>query len=387
MTKSAFFDILLIMQIQSQDTKSGIFAMGIVYNFLIAFVALILTWILGGPKIDIEFKTASLICIFLFIVFLALIIFSIYSIPPYRQNQKGKKQIVGPYKYIRHPIYATIIYLLNPSLAIIFRSWLYLLACIVIYFVWKSLAEDEEVVVAREFGEVYGQYRLTANLLFPDLCSISRLLYFFFIGILIFIGVFVILNFSSLSFRYVSWKGGDGLSVTAPIKGEANVNRDVGNTIAAGSSEASEAVYDKPDSIVIKKIGLTAPLIYARSTDQRELNQDLNNGVVIYPGSDPPGQIGNFFLTGHSSVYPWNKTIYGQVFAAIDKLEIGDTVAIYLQQHKYEYRITNKYTASKDIRLIHPANEAKITLMTCWPIGTDLERLIVEGRLEGVPFK
>jgi sortase A len=104
--------------------------------------------------------------------------------------------------------------------------------------------------------------------------------------------------------------------------------------------------------------------------------------VAIYPGSVPSGQIGNFFLVGHSSVYPWDKTKYGQVFAALDKLKIGDTAVIYLQRRKYEYKITNKYTvAPKDIRLVHPASEAKITLMTCWPIGTSLKRLIIDGVL------
>ncbi len=373
------------MKSEFHDKKSTTFAKGVAYNFVIAFLALVLTWIFGGPKIDIEFKTALLICAFLFIAFLALMIFSPYSAPPYAHPKK--KRITGHYKYIRHPNYAAIIYLLNPALAIIFRSWIYLLGCIVIYFIWKTVAEDEEVATAREFGEVYSQYRLTANLLFPDLYSISWLLYFFFIGTSVFIAVFVVLNFSSLLFRYVSWeKKSDGLPTAASENDEVKANQDSGNKgenkIAVGFPAASEARYDKPDSIVIEKIRLNAPLIYAQSADQRELNQDLNSGVVIYPGSDQPGKIGNFFLTGHSSVYPWNKTIYGQVFAAIDKLEIGDTAVIYLQQHKYEYKITNKYTVTpKDVQLVHPTNEAKITLMTCWPIGTNLKRLIVEGKL------
>jgi len=376
------------MEIYGRGTKSGIFAQGIVpnsvkgiaHNFLIAFVALILTWIIGGPRIDIEFKTAFLIGAFLFLAFLVLVFFSAYSVPPY--NQTGKKEFVGPYRYIRHPTCAAIVYLLNPALAIIFRSWLYFLACVVIYFVWKSLVEKEEINIAKEVGNKYNQYRLDTNLFFPSLYSISRLLYFFFIGASVFVVVFVALNFSALSFRYVGWKGSGGLPSSVSTKSEANVSQDGGNTIKIASFEVNETIYDKPDSIVIEKIGVDAPLIYAQSTDQRELNQDLNNGVVIYPGSDLPGQIGNFFLTGHSSVYPWNKTIYGRVFATLDKLETGDMVVVYLQKHKYEYRITNKYTtAPKDVRLVHPTDRAKITLMTCWPIGTNLKRLIIEGVL------
>jgi LPXTG-site transpeptidase (sortase) family protein len=357
---------------------------------LIAFIALAFTWIFGGPKIDIEFKTAFLIGAFLFLAFLALVFFSAYSVPPYKQT--GGKEFVGPYRYIRHPICAVIVYLLNPALAIIFRSWLYLLACILIYFVWKSIAESEEIATAKKIGKEYGQYRLGTNLFFPDLYSISRPLFFFLMGATVFVVVFVFLNYSSLSFRYIGWREDDSLPVDVNVESVTNVEQDIGNTIEANPLEVNErvgnavavneAVYDKPNSIVIEKIGVNAPLIYAQSTDQKELNRSLNNGVVIYPGSDLPGQNGNLFLTGHSSVYPWNKTIYGRVFAALDKLETGDVVIIYLQQRKSEYRITNKYTAApKDVRLIHLTDEAKITLMTCWPIGTNLERLIVEGVL------
>lgn len=359
--------------------ENRFWAKGIVYNFLIALVALILTWLLGGPKMDIELKTALSISSFLFIVFLALMVFSLYSVSPRERLGAGGKSITGPYKYIRHPACAAIIYFFNPALAIVFRSWLYFLSCVIIYFVWKYLVENGEVAAAKELGEGYQQYRLDTNLFFPDIYSINQPFYFLSVGFLIFAVVFIALNFSSLSFRYVSWDRSNDFSATT-VSGVAQ--NEEANQLPEPSSPAREEVYDKPDSIVIEEIGLNAPLIHAQSSEQKELNRDLNSGVVIYPGSDPPGQIGNFFLTGHSSVYPWNKTIYGRVFAALDKLEIGDTVVIYLQRHKYEYRITNKYTAaSKDIRLVHPADEAIITLMTCWPIGTNLKRLVAEGVL------
>jgi len=140
--------------------------------------------------------------------------------------------------------------------------------------------------------------------------------------------------------------------------------------------------YEKPDSVVIEKIGLTAPLIFSQGKTQKEIEADLNKGVVAYPGSVLPGEIGNLFVTGHSSVYPWNHSAYGKVFAALDKLETGDRVIVYYNKHKFEYKIVNKYVARpQDVQLVHPENEAKITLFTCWPIGTNLKRLVLEGEL------
>src|SRR4030043_1758890 len=84
---------------------------GITYNFLIAAFALVLTWIFKGPNIDIEFCTAVFVSAVLLALFLMIIAWSIV--------RKNNDQ--GPHKYIRHPLYAAIVFLLNPAVAIYFR--------------------------------------------------------------------------------------------------------------------------------------------------------------------------------------------------------------------------------------------------------------------------
>ncbi len=139
-------------------------------------------------------------------------------------------------------------------------------------------------------------------------------------------------------------------------------------------------IYNKPDSIVIEKIGLEAPLVFVTGTSQKELDSALNRGVIVYPGSKMPDENGDFFLSGHSSTYSWNKTKYGQVFAALDRLEAGDLVIIYYGTHKYNYKVTKKYITTPDkVAVSAETSQKMITLYTCWPVGTSLKRLIVEG--------
>ncbi len=142
--------------------------------------------------------------------------------------------------------------------------------------------------------------------------------------------------------------------------------------------------------IVIPKIGKNIPLVEVTEPlvwDEKELNdifmKDLENGVVRYPSSVKPGQDGNTFIFGHSSNFPWIKWDYNEVFALMDKLSYWDEVIIYYEQKKYVYVIREKQVIDpKNVGVIKKAAlKPRLTLMTCWPIGTTLNRLIVAAEL------
>lgn len=136
-----------------------------------------------------------------------------------------------------------------------------------------------------------------------------------------------------------------------------------------------------PNSISISKINIKAPLIQATGSTQTELNSSLNQGVILYPGSALPGENGEVFLSGHSSTYIWNKTPYGQVFASLNHLEAGDIVSLFYNNYQYDYRIIGKEILLPNQVKISGGSEPRLTLMTCWPVGTSLKRLIVRGEL------
>lgn len=147
--------------------------------------------------------------------------------------------------------------------------------------------------------------------------------------------------------------------------------------------------------LVIPKIGKNIPIVQV-DIDSNNLEQELigievegaiqdalRNGVVHYPGTAAPGQHGNFFVTGHSSYYPWDSGEYKEVFALLSKLEVGDIYVAYYDQKKYTYKVTVKKEVSPtqvDV-LTQPKDKRVSTLMTCTPLGTALRRLIIQAEL------
>ena len=112
--------------------------------------------------------------------------------------------------------------------------------------------------------------------------------------------------------------------------------------------------------------------------------EELRGGVVRYPGTALPGEMGNVFVFGHSSNYPWVKSEYNDVFALLDTLENGDEITIYYNQKKFTYRVTDRAVVKPgDVKTLESRDHTKkeLSLMTCWPIGTTLERIIIFAEL------
>jgi LPXTG-site transpeptidase (sortase) family protein len=148
--------------------------------------------------------------------------------------------------------------------------------------------------------------------------------------------------------------------------------------------------YD--NRIVIPKIGRNIPLVDITHPNVQgvdELNdifmKELENGVVRYPGSAKPGEKWNAFIFGHSSNFPWMKGNYNDVFALLDKVVFDDEVIVYYGQEKFVYKIHAKNVIRPwDVSVLKSNPEigaSEITLMTCWPIGTTLNRLVLTGKL------
>ncbi len=147
--------------------------------------------------------------------------------------------------------------------------------------------------------------------------------------------------------------------------------------------------------IIIPTIGKNIPLIDITQKKVEwvdELNdifmKELENGVIRYPGSAKPGDAGNSFIFGHSSNFPWMEWEYNDVFALLDKVTFDDEVVVYYGQEKHTYKIRTKNVISPgDVSILQKEvawDKSKLTLMTCWPIGTTLNRLVLTWELISV---
>lgn len=140
------------------------------------------------------------------------------------------------------------------------------------------------------------------------------------------------------------------------------------------------------DTLIIPKISVDAPIVYMQSSDNNQILEDIKRGVGHYLGTALPGEVGNVFLTGHSSYYWWSGGEYNQVFANLDKLKTGDLVYTYRNGEKFVYQVTTSFIIRpSETGVLNQTDQPTLTLMTCTPIGTNLKRLIVQAELVGRP--
>lgn len=137
---------------------------------------------------------------------------------------------------------------------------------------------------------------------------------------------------------------------------------------------------DKEFGIVIPKIGANSKIIKDVDPYNSFVYQvALTKGIAQAKGTVTPDKIGNMFLFSHSSVNLLEATRFNSIFYLLSKLEKSDEVYIYYKDTKYKYKVTDiKIVDAKDVSYLSPkANKKVLTLMTCWPAGTNYKRLLV----------
>lgn len=141
---------------------------------------------------------------------------------------------------------------------------------------------------------------------------------------------------------------------------------------------------DTDFGIVIPKIGVNSRVISnVDPFNPKEYQVELTKGVAHAKGSAYPGSIGNVFLFSHSSTDFDEAVKYNSIFYLLSKLEEGDTILLYYKNAEYKYEVSQKkVVAPEDIDYLEDISSTPIvTLMTCWPAGTDFRRLVVVGNL------
>lgn len=140
-------------------------------------------------------------------------------------------------------------------------------------------------------------------------------------------------------------------------------------------------------SIVIPKIGANVRVVIGVDPfDAAAYRKALADGIAQAKGTKNPGESGNAFFFAHSSDDFMTRGRYNTVFYLLDKLDIGDRFTIAYQGKLYDYHVFDKKTlASEQVEYLNAkSKESTVTLMTCWPPGTDMKRLLVFGVMDAV---
>ena len=142
---------------------------------------------------------------------------------------------------------------------------------------------------------------------------------------------------------------------------------------------------DIPGRLEIPDLKINVPIIWTKDTNNFE--KDLQTGVVHYPGTALPGQIGTTYIAGHSSNYVWAKGDYNHVFTTLGDLADNTSFKITVVQTNgkdaiFHYVVTHrKQYLPTDQEQFTNTGKSVVALSTCWPINSTSKRLVVFGEL------
>ena len=109
-------------------------------------------------------------------------------------------------------------------------------------------------------------------------------------------------------------------------------------------------------------------------------SKTMNKGFWHFPTSSLPGQKGNTVIIGHRyAKLPPNK----DTFFNLDKVKVGDKIEIVQLDSTYTYIVTDTRTVGKnDISVLQDYSDYRVTLITCSPLWSSEQRLVIVGKLD-----
>ena len=181
--------------------------------------------------------------------------------------------------------------------------------------------------------------------------------------------VFLFLQYNRVLFAYV----------------EAYVSPGAADPESIIVSPNTTKVATNESRLLIPKIAVDVPIIWdANAADTNSLNKAMDKGIVwfnIQGANAKPGEKGNFVVSGHSSNDWTDGGNYKFIFARLEKMAAGDVVYANYNGTRYTYKITGtKVVKPTDVASLQIGNDKPyITLITCTPLGTAQNRLLVFG--------
>lgn len=133
--------------------------------------------------------------------------------------------------------------------------------------------------------------------------------------------------------------------------------------------------------LCIPKIRVRGSVVENSTVDLAKMRPDLQRGIVHVASSAGAGEQGNGLYFGHSDDVPWNSGQYKTIFALLGKLESGDEIFLLKNGKRFLYTVKSLEVVSPKNTSVLDAEPEKrtITLITCWPPGTTMKRLVVSA--------
>lgn len=128
------------------------------------------------------------------------------------------------------------------------------------------------------------------------------------------------------------------------------------------------------------------PLIYSDTLDEPTIQQQLKLGAVVLPLGTAFGDPGNVVVTAHSSGTE-SFGPYRFAFSQLSELSVGSTYSISTPTANYNYRVYAKEIVwPHEVDKLPQDDRSTVTLVTCWPLWTNFQRLLVHSELTGIDY-
>ncbi|PVZ95495.1 class E sortase [Amnibacterium flavum] len=162
----------------------------------------------------------------------------------------------------------------------------------------------------------------------------------------------------------------------SPDSTAAPAPQDFGAPVVAEAPGDGEVVAN----LYVPRFGESYVRTVAEGTGTNVLNS-TRLGIGHYPGTQMPGEVGNFAIAAHRSAY-------GGGMHLINELRLGDPIVVETADGWYTYKFTNlEYVLPSAVSVLNQVPQAPdaipgdriITLTSCNPLYSTSERIIAYG--------
>ena len=160
-----------------------------------------------------------------------------------------------------------------------------------------------------------------------------------------------------------------------------------GNADATSITEIDPtiSVAVSPDpTLLIPKLNVDVPIVFGLdATDTNAVMTAMNSDGVVHfriaGASAYPGEFGNFVITGHSAGDVYSNNQYKFIFSGLERLAVEDKIYVDYNGVRYTYSVAEtKIIDPKSVSELQlGTDKPRLTLITCWPLGTSEKRLLV----------
>lgn len=136
--------------------------------------------------------------------------------------------------------------------------------------------------------------------------------------------------------------------------------------------------------LAITEYSLSIPKLNVKDAKVIVGGDDLTKGLIHYLPKSFPGEYGNVAIFGHSTLPALSKPKdYKSIFTFLPSLNKGDEIFVKIGNNTYQYTVCEMIVVKPDqvSVLDQRYDNSYLSVITCVPQGTYLNRLVVRAKL------